>query len=125
MKTTWMRGINWEDIKDLEELNDMLSEFINEYNNKTHSSLKIDDKNISPKERWFKDQDKIKKIDNNLIDEYFLHTAYPTIRNDSIAHINKLEYEVPTKYIKEKAPFLKRRLFSVFTIGYSHLQLLT
>ena len=102
MKETWMRGINWEDIKDLDELNEMLNEFITEYNNKIHSSLKNNDNNISPKERWFKDQDKIKKIDNSLIDEYFLHTAYPTIRTDSIAHIKKLEYEVPTKYIGRK-----------------------
>ena len=103
MKETWMRGINWEDIKDLEELNDMLNDFVNEYNNKIHTSLKdSNDNNISPKQRWFKDQDKIKKIDNNLIDEYFLHTAYPTIRSDSIAHVKKLEYEVPTKYIGKK-----------------------
>ena len=103
MKETWMRGINWEDIKDLDELNDMLNDFVNEYNNKIHTSLKdSNDNNISPKQRWFKDQDKIKKIDNNLIDEYFLHTAYPTIRSDSIAHVKKLEYEVPTKYIGKK-----------------------
>ena len=103
MKETWMRGINWVDIKDLDELNDMLNDFINEYNNKVHSSLKNNDgNNISPKIRWFKDQERIKKIDNNLIDEYFLHTAYPTIRSDSIAHIKSLEYEVPTKYIGKK-----------------------
>ena len=102
MKETWMRGIHWEDIKDLDELNDMLNDFVNEYNNKIHSSLKDGDRNISPKERWFKNQDRIRKIDNNQIDEYFLHTAYPTIRSDSIAHIKKLEYEVPTKYIGKK-----------------------
>ena len=97
-----MRGINWEDIKDLDELNDMLNSFVNEYNNKVHSSLKDGDRNISPKERWFKNQDRIRKIDNNQIDEYFLHTAYPTIRSDSVAHIKNLEYEVPTKYIGKK-----------------------
>ena len=102
MKETWMRGINWEDIKDIDELNDMLTDFVNEYNNKVHSSLTNGTNNISPKERWFKNQDKIRKIENNLIDEYFLHTAYPTIRADSIAHIKKLEYEVPTKYIGKK-----------------------
>ena len=103
MKETWMRGINWVDIKDIDELNEMLNEFINKYNNDIHSSLKDkDNNNISPKQRWFKDQDRIKKIDSNQIDEYFLHTAYPTIRADSIAHIKKLEYEVPTKYIGKK-----------------------
>ncbi len=84
------------------ELNEMLNFFVNEYNNKVHSSLYNDNNEISPKQRWFKDQDRIKKIDNNQIDEYFLHTAYPTIRSDSVAHINKLEYEVPTKYIGKK-----------------------
>lgn len=102
MKETWMRGINWVDIKDIDELNDMLNDFINEYNNKFHSSLINNGVNISPRERWFKDQDQIRKIDNNQIDEYFLHTAYPTIRADSIAHIKRIEYEVPTKYIGKK-----------------------
>ncbi len=102
MKDTWMNGINWADIKSLDELNDMLNEFVNEYNNKTHSSLCKDGVTMSPKERWFKDQEKIKKIDNSQIEEYFLHTAYPTIRADSIAHIKKIEYEVPTKYIGKK-----------------------
>ena len=102
MKETWMRGINWVDIKDIDELNDMLNDFVTDYNNKVHSSLKVGERNISPKERWFKDQDKIRKIDNNQIDEYVLHTAYPTIRADSIAHIKKIEYEVPTKYIGKK-----------------------
>ena len=102
MKDTWMNGINWADIKSLDELNDMLNEFVNEYNNKTHSALCKDGVTMSPKERWFKDQEKIKKIDNSQIEEYFLHTAYPTIRADSIAHIKKIEYEVPTKYIGKK-----------------------
>ena len=102
MKETWMRGLVWTDIKDIDELNDMLNDFVNEYNNKVHSSLTNNEVNISPKERWFKDQDKIRKIDNDQIDENFLHTAYPTIRSDSVAHINKIEYEVPTKYIGKK-----------------------
>ena len=102
MKETWMRGINWNDIKNIDELNEMLNVFVNEYNNKVHSALSNDNNEISPKQRWFKDQNRIKKIDNNQIDEYFLHTAYPTIRSDSVAHINKLEYEVPTKYIGKK-----------------------
>lgn len=102
MKETWMRGINWIDIKNIDELNDMLNDFVNEYNNKNHSSLTNNGVNISPKERWFKDQNQIRKIDNNQIDENFLHTAYPTIRADSIAHIKKIEYEVPTKYIGKK-----------------------
>ena len=102
MKETWMRGINWEDIKDIDELNEMLNEFVNDYNNKIHSSLSDGNNNISPKQRWFRDENKIKKIDSDQIDEYFLHTAYPTIRTDAVAHIKKFNYEVPTKYIGKK-----------------------
>lgn len=102
MKDTWMRGINWSEIESIDELNNMLNEFVNNYNNKIHSSLKVDNINISPKQRWFKDQDRIKKIDSNLIDEYFLHTAYPRIRGDAIAYVQKTEYEVPAKYIGQK-----------------------
>jgi len=102
MKDTWMRGINWSEIESIDELNNMLNEFVNNYNNKVHSSLKVDGVNVSPKQRWFKDQDRIKKIDSNLVDEYFLHTAYPRIRGDAIAYVQKTEYEVPAKYIGQK-----------------------
>ncbi len=98
MKSSWMRGLDWDKIKDLNELNEMLFEFINDYNSKEHSSL--DGK--SPKQRFIEDLGLINKMDNELIDSYFLHTFYPTIRSDSIARINGVEYEVDTKYIKQK-----------------------
>ena len=103
MKETWMRGLNWNDIKSIDELNNLLDEFIIKYNNSNHSSLKNEnDENISPNTRWFKDRDKIKKLDNNFIDIAFLHTAYPTIRSDAIAYIKSHEFEVDMKYIGKK-----------------------
>lgn len=103
MKSTWMRGLKWEEIKNIDELNNLLKDFINIYNNKLHSSLKAyNDELISPNARWFKDANRIKKIDNNLIDTYFLHTAYPRIRYDAIAYIKGHEFEVDMKYIGKK-----------------------
>lgn len=103
MKATWMRGLKWDEIKNIDELNNLLKDFVNLYNNKIHSSLKDDnEKLISPNTRWFKDVNKIKKIDNNLIDTYFLHTAYPRIRYDAIAYIKGYEFEVNMKYIGKK-----------------------
>ena len=103
MKETWMRGLNWNEIKSIDELNNLLDEFIIKYNNSNHSSLKNEnDENISPNTRWFKDRDKIKKLDNNFIDIAFLHTAYPTIRSDAIAYIKSHEFEVDMKYIGKK-----------------------
>ena len=103
MKATWMRGLKWDEIKNIDELNNLLKDFVNLYNNKIHSSLKDDNEElISPNTRWFKDVNKIKKIDNNLIDTYFLHTAYPRIRYDAIAYIKGYEFEVNMKYIGKK-----------------------
>lgn len=103
MKETWMRGLKWDEISSIDELNQLLQDFINAYNSKEHSSLKDENNNlISPSTRWFKDKDKIKKIDNNLIDSYFLHTAYPRIRQDAIAYIKNHEFEVDMKYIGKK-----------------------
>lgn len=103
MKASWMRGLNWNEIKSLEELNELLQDFINQYNTKPHSSLKDEnDELICPNTRWFKDANLIKKLDNNFIDIAFLHTAYPRVRSDAIAYIKSHEFEVDMKYIGKK-----------------------
>ena len=103
MKETWMRGLNWNEIASIDELNNSLNQFITDYNNTVHNSLKNDqDENITPNNRWFRDSQLIKKLDNNFIDIAFLHTAYPKIRSDAIAYIKSHEFEVPMKYIGKK-----------------------
>lgn len=103
MKATWMRGLNWNNINSIDELNDLLNDFINQYNNHEHSSLNDEDGILlTPNVRWFKDASLIKKLDNNFIDIAFLHTAYPTIRSDAIAYIKNHEFEVNMKYIGKK-----------------------
>lgn len=102
MKATWMRGLDWDSIKSIEELNSLLNEFINQYNTTNHSSLNKEEKEVTPNTRWFQDVDKIKKLENNFIDMAFLHTAYPKIRSDAIAYIKGHEFEVDMKYIGKK-----------------------
>ncbi len=102
LKASWLRGLNWDDIVSIEQLNDLLAGFINEYNSTPHSSLKEDDQLITPNLRWFKDKSIIKKLDNIFIDNSFLHTVYPTIRSDAIAHIKNNDFEVDMKYIGKK-----------------------
>ena len=103
MKSTWMRGLNWNEIDSIDKLNELLLDFINDYNNKLHSSLKDEDDNLtSPTTRFFKDSNLINKLDNDFIDIAFLHTAYPKIRSDAIAYIKNHEYEVNMKYIGRK-----------------------
>lgn len=103
MKATWMRGLDWDNINSIDELNALLMDFINLYNNHNHSSLKDESGNLlTPNSRWFEDSSLIKKLDNDFIDIAFLHTAYPTIRSDAIAYIKNHEFEVNMKYIGKK-----------------------
>ena len=97
IKHSWLNSIDWKKIKSLEELNDLLSVFINKYNNTLHSGI-----NNIPNTRWLQDFALVKKIDNKSIDEYFLHTAYPNIRTDAIAYIKTRQYEVAQKYVGKK-----------------------
>ena len=102
MKSTWMRGLNWDEITNIDELNELLNDFINIYNNTEHSSLiKENELYPKPKDRWFKDVELINKEENGLIDMSFLHEISVKIRSDAIANINGKEYEVPMKYIKQ------------------------
>ncbi len=103
MKETWMRGLDWNSISSIDELNKLLNDFVYTYNQTNHSSLTNENNdNITPNTRWFKDQEVIRKLDNNFIDIAFLHTAYPTIRSDAIAYIKGREFEVNMKYIGKK-----------------------
>ena len=106
MKECWMRGLNWNEIDSIESLNELLKDFVNNYNNSVHSSLEKEEGNpTTPRQRWFKDSNMIVKKENNFIDIAFLHTAYPTIRSDAIAYIKGHEFEVDMKYIKKKLIF--------------------
>ncbi len=100
MKASWMRGLDWNEIKSIEELNNLLNDFINQYNNTNHSSLNNGE--MTPNTRWFQDSELIQKKDNDFIDLAFLHTAYPKIRSDAIAYIKSHEFEVNMKYIGKK-----------------------
>ena len=97
VKRTWLNGINWDDIESLEQLNSLLSKFINDYNNRIHSSL-----DNTPNKVFIDSYDKIKRLDKDIIEESFLHTTYATIRSDSIARVKCNEYEVPNHYAKSK-----------------------
>ena len=103
MKSTWMRGLDWNSIKGIDDLNHLLLDFINEYNMNPHSSLKDENEELMcPNIRWFKDSSLVRKLDTEMIDIAFLHTAYPKIRSDAIAYIKGKEYEVDMKYIGKK-----------------------
>ena len=95
IKDGWLRCTDWNNFKSLKDANDSLKDFIyNNYINKKHSTTKQ-----TPNERWHNEYKKIKFLDNNFIDECFLHRIERKVRNDRTIKIENDYYEVPYKYV--------------------------
>lgn len=98
IKDKWMHGLDYNEYHSLEELDISLSRFISQqYNNKVHSSI-----NQTPRDRFITDQNKIKYIHNEELDNHFLHRETRKVANDSTIKINKIQFEVPQKYIGQR-----------------------
>lgn len=95
IKDGWMRCEDWNKFDSLESVNDSLQHFIyNEYINKIHSST-----NETPNERWHNEYKKIVFLEEQFIDNCFLHRQTRKVRNDRTIKINNNYYEVPFKYV--------------------------
>lgn len=95
IKDGWMRCTDWNNFKTLEDVNDSLKEFLlNEYINKKHSSTLE-----TPNERWHNEYKNIRFLEENFIDECFLHRIERKVRNDRTIKLENDYYEVPFKYI--------------------------
>lgn len=95
IKEGWMNCTNWNDFTCLNDVKQSLSEFIqNNYNNKIHSSTKM-----TPNERWHQEIDKVQFLDENLIEESFMHRTFNKVRKDRTISFKTQYYEVPFKYV--------------------------
>lgn len=95
IKDGWMRCTDWNSFNTLEEVNNSLKHFIyNEYINKVHSSTKE-----TPNERWHNEYKDITFLDEEFIEECFLHRIKRKVRKDRTIKINNDYYEVPYKYL--------------------------
>lgn len=95
IKDGWMRCSDWNRFKSLEDINESLKKFLyNEYINKKHSST-----NETPNERWHNEYDKIEFLEEQFIDESFLHRINRKVRKDRTIKIDNNYYEVPFKYV--------------------------
>lgn len=84
----------------IESLNDRLRQWLlDDYNNNTHRGI-----NDTPMDRYLADipNVSIKTIIPSEADNYFHHTVFRTVKNDSTVTINNILYEVPSKYIRKK-----------------------
>ena len=95
IKDGWMRCTNWNEFTSLDDIKKSLQTFIyNEYLNKVHSST-----NETPNERWHNEYANVIFLDNNFIDESFLHKVERKVRKDKTVKIENNYYEVPFKYV--------------------------
>lgn len=95
IKDGWMRCTDWNDFYTLDDVKKSLSNFIyNEYINKIHSST-----NETPNERWHNEYSKVIFLNEDFIDESFLHRVVRKVRLDRTVKIDNAFYEVPFKYV--------------------------
>lgn len=84
----------------LETLNESFRQWLlDEYNNNIHKGI-----NDTPMDRYLADMTNvnIKTILPQEADNYFHHTVFRKVKNDSTVTINNVLYEVPSKYIGKK-----------------------
>lgn len=98
IKDGWMNCTNWNEFKSLEDVEKSFSDYLYEsYINKVHSETKE-----TPNERYHKYYDRVKKIDNQKVDEQFMHCRKCKVYNNSTIKLNNEVYEVPYKYVGNK-----------------------
>ena len=95
IKDGWMRSTDWNTFNTLDDIRISLNEFINKnYINKIHSSIKM-----TPNDRWHQEYEKVIFLDENFIEESFLHRTFNKVRKDRTISFKNEYYEVPFKYI--------------------------
>ena len=95
IKDGWMRAIDWNSFKSLDDVKKSLEKFLREnYINKKHSTTKE-----TPNDRWHEDFDLIKYKSEEEIKEAFLHRTTKKVRLDRTIRFNNEYYEVPYKYV--------------------------
>lgn len=97
MKKQWMAGLNITSKTTLDELRTSLKEYVHKYNHTLHASL-----NDSPHERFFSESHLIKFLKDEDFENKFLLEIERKVSIDSVININKIEYEVPYRYAKQR-----------------------
>lgn len=102
LKDEWMNTFDWNKIKDLDELNLKLQEYINKYNSKIHNSIKK-----SPNDAYYEGLLKtdIKYINGEELDKSFYHTVSRKVSNTGTITIENRTYEIDYSYARKTLEF--------------------
>ena len=98
MKDQWMAGLDMRDFHTLEELRGSLYTYVNQYNQKIHSSLN----GKSPQERYFSEPDCFHRLPEDKIDQLFLLELERRVSIDCVVTIDHIEYEVDYRFAKQR-----------------------
>lgn len=98
IKDGWLNCSNWNEFKTIEDVKDSFSNYLyKEYINKEHSETKI-----TPNNKWHNEIKELKQLEEEKIEEAFMHSRLSKVYNDSTIQINNEKYEVPYKYVGQK-----------------------
>jgi len=115
IKDGWMNSVDWGTFADIDDINASLFAFLSEkYTNSIHSSI-----NCTPKERFLRDYDKIRRIPAEELDFHFLHRKECRVTNAATIKLSGTEYETPQEYIgaKIKVRYLPSDLSELFVFS--------
>lgn len=109
MQMHWMAGLNMDDFKNIDQLQESLSLYVQKYNQSPHSSLN----GRTPQDRFFEESYLIKYMTPQQIEETFLIEVERKVSADNVIRIENHDYEVHYRYAKQKlliryAPDLSR-----------------
>ena len=98
IKDGWLNCSNWNEFKTLEDVKESFSTYLyKEYINKEHSETKI-----TPNNKWHNEIKELRQIEEEKVEEAFMHSRLSKVYNDSTIQINNEKYEVPYKYVGQK-----------------------
>lgn len=98
MKDQWMASLDITEFHSLDELRGNLFAYVKKYNQSTHASLN----GRSPEDRFFSESELIHRLACDQIDRSFLLEIERRVSVDCVITIDKVEYEVPYRFAKQR-----------------------
>lgn len=98
MKSTWIHTIDTTKITSLDRFNEMLKDYVRNYNTSYHSGI-----NTTPMTRFQNTCTNIRRpVSCEWLDECFYNRIYRKVRNDATVSIFNVSYDVPMQFIRMK-----------------------
>lgn len=98
LKDQWMAALDMRDFHSIDELRGSLFQFVMNYNQSVHSSLR----GMSPMDRFFSEPELINRLPDDQIEKSFLLEIERRVSTDCVITIDQVEYEVDYRFAKQR-----------------------